>query len=63
LGEFGIYKERSSGRVFGRAPVEFLVELRWNVRWSSGRISGGASVDVGTRGLSEDPLRSRAMVG
>jgi hypothetical protein len=42
--------------------VEFSVELRWKLRRSSGRISGGAPVDVRTRGLSEDPLRSGAAV-
>jgi hypothetical protein len=36
LGEFGIYKEWSSGGVFGRAPVDISVELQSNVRWSSG---------------------------
>jgi hypothetical protein len=52
------------------APVEFSVELwwkfsvelQWKFRWSSGGISGGAPVDVRTRGLSEDPLRSGAAV-
>jgi hypothetical protein len=38
-------QERSSGGVFGRAPVEFSVELRWNFRWSSSGIFGGAPVE------------------
>jgi hypothetical protein len=42
--------------------VEFSVELQWKSWWSSGRISGGAPVDVRARGLSEDPLRSGAAV-
>jgi hypothetical protein len=42
--------------------VEFLVELQWKLRRSSGQISGGAPVDVRARGLSEDPLRSGAAV-
>jgi hypothetical protein len=42
--------------------VEFLVELRWKLQRSSGRISGGALVDIHGRGLSEDPLRSGAAV-
>jgi hypothetical protein len=51
-------QERSSGGVFGRAPMEFSVELWWNFQWSS----GGAPVDVRARGLSEDPLKSGAAV-
>jgi hypothetical protein len=42
--------------------VEFSVELRWKLRRTSGRISGGAPVDLRARGLSEDPLRSGAAV-
>jgi hypothetical protein len=41
---------------------KFLVELQWKFRWSSSGISGGAPVDIRARGLSEDPLRSRAAV-
>jgi hypothetical protein len=55
-------QERSSGGVFGGAPVEFSVELRWSFRWSSGGVFGGAPVDVRERGLSEDPLKSGAAV-
>jgi hypothetical protein len=51
-------QERSSSGVFGGAPVAFSVELQWNFRWSS----GGAPVDVRTRRLSEDPLKSGAAV-
>jgi hypothetical protein len=51
-------QERSSSGVFGGAPVEFSVELRWNFWWSS----GGAPVDIRPRGLSEDPLKSGAAV-
>jgi hypothetical protein len=39
-------QERSSGGVFSRAPVEFSVELRSNVWWSSGGICGGAPVEL-----------------
>jgi hypothetical protein len=52
----------NSGFTKSGAPVEFLVELQWKLRRSSGRISSGAPVDVRIRGLSEDPLRSGAVV-
>jgi hypothetical protein len=52
----------NSGFTKSRALVEFSVELRWKLQQSSGRISGGAPVDVRARGLSEDPLRSGAAV-
>jgi hypothetical protein len=44
------------------APVEFSVEPQWKFQQSSGRISGGAPVDIHARGLSEDPLRRGAAV-
>jgi hypothetical protein len=39
-------QERSSGGVFGGAPVEFSVEPWWNFWWSSGGIFGGAPVEL-----------------
>jgi hypothetical protein len=58
-------QERSSGGRFGGAPVEFSVELRWNVRWSSAGMFGGAPVEfsVELRWSSGGHSRKRAKRG